>query len=109
MVSTRLLVDPPLPEPGDTAAPHAPGCPWHKAAVSHSGVSASTDGGISARVVGFGRRTRSLMMCTPIRLNWPATLIFWVSDSGMRFFFRADETTRLLIPPISKLCHADFA
>lgn len=104
MVSTRLLVDPSLPEPVDTAVTHAPGCPWHKAAVSHSGVSASTDGGISARVVGFGRLRRSLMTCAPIRPNWPATLIFWVSDSGMRFFFRDDATTRLLIPPISKLC-----
>src|ERR1700747_1680336 len=104
MVSTRLLVDPSLPEAVDTAVTHAPGCPWHKAAVSHSGVSASTDVGDSARVVCFGRRRRSSMMCAPIRLNWPATLIFWVSDSGIRFFFRADETTRLLIPPISKLC-----
>jgi hypothetical protein len=44
------------------------------------------------------------MMCAPIRPNWPATLIFWVSDSDMRFFFRDDATTRLLIPSISKLC-----
>src|ERR1700751_60508 len=104
MVGTRLLVDPSLPEAVDTAVTHAPGCPWHKAAVSHSGVSASTDGGISARVVGLGRSKRSLTMCAPIRPNWPATLSLWVSDSGMWFFFRADETNRLLIPHVSKLC-----
>src|ERR1700739_2483596 len=63
----RLAVEPSLPEPVEKSVTHAPGAPRHSAAVSHSAVSASTDGGISASRVGLGRATRSLTVCAANR------------------------------------------
>jgi hypothetical protein len=60
--SARRDVEPSLPEPIEKSVTHAPGTSRHNAAVSHSRVRASTDGGISASSLGLGRRTRSFTM-----------------------------------------------
>src|SRR5262245_1310806 len=76
----RRDVEPSLPAPVVKSVTHAPGTLRHKAAVSHSVVSASTDGGISASSVGLGRRTRSLAMWPASRPICPAAFSFICTD-----------------------------